>query len=146
MTLYSFSISRQMADVSESPPKNLYLTAAILIREGFIALEDLYPHVSSLLILTICYSSRRKSSYRPMMPTWTKCIKIMRPRSTREQRSVSWLWLHPWKLPHQLLHPSSDLPHQPSRKSQSSHQLSPLRKWDCSTHSLRLALCAPRSR
>jgi hypothetical protein len=29
-------------------PKNLYLTAAILIREGF-TLEDLYPHVSSFL-------------------------------------------------------------------------------------------------
>lgn len=35
----------QSPDVVESPPRNLYLTAAILIREGFIALEDLYPHV-----------------------------------------------------------------------------------------------------
>ena len=31
-------------------PKNLYLTAAILIREGFITLEDLYPHVRYLVI------------------------------------------------------------------------------------------------
>ncbi|KAJ7283481.1 transcription factor/nuclear export subunit protein 2-domain-containing protein [Mycena rebaudengoi] len=36
----------QSPDVSEPTPKNLYLTAAILIREGFITLEDLYPHVS----------------------------------------------------------------------------------------------------
>ncbi|KAJ3795196.1 transcription factor/nuclear export subunit protein 2-domain-containing protein [Lentinula aff. detonsa] len=33
---------------TEAPetPKSLYLTAAILIREGFVALEDLYPHLS----------------------------------------------------------------------------------------------------
>jgi THO complex subunit 2 len=36
----------QSPDVVEATPKNLYLTAAILIREGFITLEDLYPHVS----------------------------------------------------------------------------------------------------
>ncbi|KAF9569407.1 hypothetical protein CPC08DRAFT_182366 [Agrocybe pediades] len=36
----------QSSDVQESTPRNLYLTAAILIREGFIALEDLYPHLS----------------------------------------------------------------------------------------------------
>ncbi|CAA7260264.1 unnamed protein product [Cyclocybe aegerita] len=36
----------QSADVSESVPRNLYLAAAILIREGFITLEDLYPHLS----------------------------------------------------------------------------------------------------
>ncbi|KAG6833844.1 hypothetical protein H0H87_011778 [Tephrocybe sp. NHM501043] len=35
----------QSADVAEATPKNLYLTAAILIRENFISLEDLYPHV-----------------------------------------------------------------------------------------------------
>ncbi|KAF9534975.1 transcription factor/nuclear export subunit protein 2-domain-containing protein [Crepidotus variabilis] len=35
----------QSADIAESVPKNLYLTAAILVREGFIALEDLYPHL-----------------------------------------------------------------------------------------------------
>ncbi|KAG6831879.1 hypothetical protein H0H92_006996 [Tricholoma furcatifolium] len=34
------------ADVAEATPKNLYLTAALLIREGFITLEDLYPHLS----------------------------------------------------------------------------------------------------
>lgn len=32
----------------EPTPKNLYLTAAMLIREGFITLEDLYQHVRSL--------------------------------------------------------------------------------------------------
>ncbi|KAF9468910.1 transcription factor/nuclear export subunit protein 2-domain-containing protein [Collybia nuda] len=32
-------------EVSEATPKNLYLTAAILIREGFVTLEDLYPHI-----------------------------------------------------------------------------------------------------
>nr|GAT53854.1 predicted protein [Mycena chlorophos] len=36
----------QSPDVPESTPRNLYLTAAILIREGFITLEDLYPHLS----------------------------------------------------------------------------------------------------
>ena len=38
----------QSAEVSEHTPRTLYLTAAILIREGFITLEDLYPHVSAL--------------------------------------------------------------------------------------------------
>ncbi|KAJ7667690.1 transcription factor/nuclear export subunit protein 2-domain-containing protein [Mycena polygramma] len=36
----------QSADVTELTPKNLYMTAAILIREGFITLEELYPHLS----------------------------------------------------------------------------------------------------
>ncbi|KDR65812.1 hypothetical protein GALMADRAFT_148396 [Galerina marginata CBS 339.88] len=36
----------QSADVSEHTPRNLFHTAAILIWEGFIALEDLYPHLS----------------------------------------------------------------------------------------------------
>ncbi|KAF9045967.1 hypothetical protein BDZ89DRAFT_1155277 [Hymenopellis radicata] len=31
---------------SESTPRNLYLTAALLIHENFITLEDLYPHLS----------------------------------------------------------------------------------------------------
>ncbi|KAF7353062.1 THO complex subunit 2 [Mycena venus] len=38
----------QSADVTEPTPKNLYMTAAILIREGFITLEDLYPHLSPI--------------------------------------------------------------------------------------------------
>ncbi|KAF7355034.1 THO complex subunit 2 [Mycena sanguinolenta] len=38
----------QAPDVAEPTPKNLYMTAAILIREGFITLEDLYPHVSDI--------------------------------------------------------------------------------------------------
>ncbi|TFK73010.1 hypothetical protein BDN72DRAFT_791474, partial [Pluteus cervinus] len=32
-------------NATEVTPKNLYLTAAILIREGFMSLEDLYPHI-----------------------------------------------------------------------------------------------------
>ncbi|ESK93722.1 tho2 protein [Moniliophthora roreri MCA 2997] len=36
----------QSPEVQEQPPKSLYLTAAILIRERFIELEDLYPHLS----------------------------------------------------------------------------------------------------
>ncbi|KAF7301535.1 hypothetical protein MIND_00719000 [Mycena indigotica] len=36
----------QASEATETTPKNLYLTAAILIREGFITLEDLYPHLS----------------------------------------------------------------------------------------------------
>lgn len=36
----------QHPDIHEVAPKSLYLTAAVLIREGFITLEDLYPHVS----------------------------------------------------------------------------------------------------
>ncbi|KAK7060210.1 THO2 plays a role in transcriptional elongation [Paramarasmius palmivorus] len=36
----------QSPEIQERPPKSLYLTAAILIREGFIELEDLYPHLS----------------------------------------------------------------------------------------------------
>lgn len=36
----------QFTEASETTPKNLYLMAAILIREGFISPEDLYPHVS----------------------------------------------------------------------------------------------------
>lgn len=35
-----------MPEVHQPTPPNLYLTAAVLIREGFITLEDLYPHVS----------------------------------------------------------------------------------------------------
>lgn len=35
----------QGLEVSEPAPRNLYLTAALLIREGFITVEDLYPHV-----------------------------------------------------------------------------------------------------
>ncbi|EKM59356.1 uncharacterized protein PHACADRAFT_191704 [Phanerochaete carnosa HHB-10118-sp] len=36
----------QLPDVTESAPKNLYLTTALLIREGFITLEDIHPHLS----------------------------------------------------------------------------------------------------
>src|ERR1700761_2369830 len=48
----------QASDVVEPTPKNLYLTAAILIREGFITLEDLYPHVklrpfASIMVLKV---------------------------------------------------------------------------------------------
>ncbi|KAI0082601.1 hypothetical protein K474DRAFT_1655406 [Panus rudis PR-1116 ss-1] len=36
----------QNAGISEPTPRNLYLMVALLIREGFISLEDLYPHLS----------------------------------------------------------------------------------------------------
>ncbi|KAI0091900.1 transcription factor/nuclear export subunit protein 2-domain-containing protein [Irpex rosettiformis] len=36
----------QGTDTTEQTPRSLYLTAALLIREGFITLEDLYPHIS----------------------------------------------------------------------------------------------------
>ena len=39
------SNSVQGPDVHEPSPKGLYLAAAILIREGFVSLEELYPHV-----------------------------------------------------------------------------------------------------
>ena len=42
----------QSAEVAEATPKNLYLTAAILIREGFITMEDLYPHVRTTISMT----------------------------------------------------------------------------------------------
>ncbi|KAH9899792.1 transcription factor/nuclear export subunit protein 2-domain-containing protein [Cubamyces lactineus] len=35
----------QSLEVSESTPQNLFLMTALLIREGFLRLEDLYPHV-----------------------------------------------------------------------------------------------------
>ncbi|KAI9000935.1 transcription factor/nuclear export subunit protein 2-domain-containing protein [Trametes punicea] len=35
----------QLPDVTETAPQNLYLMTAMLIREGFLRLEDLYPHV-----------------------------------------------------------------------------------------------------
>ncbi|OBZ76414.1 THO complex subunit 2 [Grifola frondosa] len=36
----------QSPDVTETTPRNLYLLAAILIREGFLTVEDLYPHIT----------------------------------------------------------------------------------------------------
>jgi THO complex subunit 2 len=36
----------QSLDVTEMTPRQLYLTAALLIREDFITLDDLYPHLS----------------------------------------------------------------------------------------------------
>ena len=45
----SSHLFNQSEEVAESVPKNLYLTAAILIREEFITLEDLYPHFSGIL-------------------------------------------------------------------------------------------------
>ena len=35
----------QSSDTPETAPKHLLMTAAILTREGFITLEELYPHV-----------------------------------------------------------------------------------------------------
>ncbi|KAI0047273.1 hypothetical protein FA95DRAFT_1664524 [Auriscalpium vulgare] len=36
----------QSPDVSEATPRQLYLTAALLIREGFVTLDDLYAHLT----------------------------------------------------------------------------------------------------
>lgn len=36
----------QFPDANEQSQRSVYLTAAILIREGFITLDDLYPHLS----------------------------------------------------------------------------------------------------
>lgn len=36
-------------ELCDAVPRNLYLTAAILIRAGFVTLEDLYPHVRTLV-------------------------------------------------------------------------------------------------
>lgn len=45
----------QSTDVPETP-KSLYLTAALLIRKGLVALEDLYPHVRAFVnILSLPY-------------------------------------------------------------------------------------------
>ncbi|KAH9943361.1 transcription factor/nuclear export subunit protein 2-domain-containing protein [Epithele typhae] len=38
----------QSPDVLETTPRNLYLMAAVLIREGFLTLEDLYLHIGPL--------------------------------------------------------------------------------------------------
>ncbi|KXN87957.1 THO complex subunit 2 [Leucoagaricus sp. SymC.cos] len=38
----------QAPEIADTTPKSLYLTAAILIREKFISLEDLYPHANDM--------------------------------------------------------------------------------------------------
>lgn len=57
----------QSKDVSEVTPKQLYLTAAILIREGFITLEELLPHVCHFLpyVLGILCTEPRFSQLDP---------------------------------------------------------------------------------
>jgi THO complex subunit 2 len=44
--VHHLSCLHQAPDVKEATPQNLSLTAALLIREGFITLDDLYPHLS----------------------------------------------------------------------------------------------------
>ncbi|KAJ3922736.1 transcription factor/nuclear export subunit protein 2-domain-containing protein [Lentinula edodes] len=44
--ILGFKLNYYQPAEAHEPPKSLYLTAAILIREGFVALEDLYPHLS----------------------------------------------------------------------------------------------------
>lgn len=53
--ILGFKLNYYQPAEAHEPPKSLYLTAAILIREGFVALEDLYPHVRrcSLKIVTL---------------------------------------------------------------------------------------------
>lgn len=41
-----YSKPRQSPDVAETTPRQLFLTSALLIREDFITLDDLYPHLS----------------------------------------------------------------------------------------------------
>ena len=43
----------QSPDVPEHCPKSLYFTTALLIREGFISLEDIYPHVSCFVVVYV---------------------------------------------------------------------------------------------
>lgn len=43
--LDAISHTLESPDANEQSQRNLYLTAAILIRESFITLDDLYPHV-----------------------------------------------------------------------------------------------------
>lgn len=38
------------SDTLDKPPQNLYLMTAILIREGLLLLEDIYPHVSTIVL------------------------------------------------------------------------------------------------
>lgn len=73
----------QTAEVSEPTPRTLYLTAAILIREGFITLEDLYPHVSTSKFLFPYQSSTLLSSLRPMT-TWKSSIESTSQMSNPE--------------------------------------------------------------
>ena len=78
LELERITYSMQTEEVAESVPKNLYLTAAILIRERFIMLEDLYPHVSSLLH----FSSRTHICQLYLMKTWRILVKNMSPMFT----------------------------------------------------------------
>ena len=48
--MYRYLKTQELCD---GVPRNLYLTAAILIRAGFITLEDLYPHVRTLFLSMI---------------------------------------------------------------------------------------------
>ena len=70
----------QSLEVSESAPQNLYLMTALLIREGFLRLEDLYPHVRDFhpfcaysdSNLFYCRSARQTTKCRSFTkPTWT---------------------------------------------------------------------------
>ncbi|KAF9076495.1 transcription factor/nuclear export subunit protein 2-domain-containing protein [Rhodocollybia butyracea] len=44
--ILGFKFNYYQSPEAPDPPKSLYLAAALLIREGFVALEDLYPHLS----------------------------------------------------------------------------------------------------
>lgn len=64
------------ADVTEQTPRSLYLMAALLIREGFITLEDLYPHVRRLFDHPACIPHEGHRFY-PWMTKWQMCKRIM---------------------------------------------------------------------
>jgi len=56
---------------SEDTPRSLYLTAALLIREGFITLEDLYPHVR-----WFCFQRNPKLTLLFSLPLRTKIWRV----------------------------------------------------------------------
>ena len=91
----------QSSDVTETIPPNLYLMAAILIREGFLSLEDIYPHVRSLRGTFSNTDSYVTPKYRLVLRmtrwmTFAKPTWLTSRRALPARRSVNWRWLLPW--------------------------------------------------
>ncbi|EPQ59661.1 hypothetical protein GLOTRDRAFT_136479 [Gloeophyllum trabeum ATCC 11539] len=102
---------------AEEPKRNLYLMAALLIREGFITLEELYPHIcpekeeeddmdkaykeylasinsridaaklSQLALAAPLESSNTPSSSKPRPAAPAEAKKAPEPKSTAEQKA-----------------------------------------------------------
>ncbi|EEB90990.1 hypothetical protein MPER_10727 [Moniliophthora perniciosa FA553] len=72
----------QSPEVQEQPPKSLYLTAAILIRERFIELEDLYPHLAMAAPL-----ESGGTNSKPKTPASTEQKKPAEPKDTPNQKA-----------------------------------------------------------